>query len=90
MAKTRKKTALVPADETKADKFVRLAEQRVPKAIKAIGNVGNLANKSGYEFTATQVDKIAGAIADAAQATHERFIAALNGKTAPASGGFKL
>ena len=41
MAKV-KKAQVAPKDETKADKFRRLARARVPKALKAIGNIGNL------------------------------------------------
>ena len=32
------------ADETKAEKFIRLGEYRMNKAIDAIGRLGNLAN----------------------------------------------
>lgn len=43
-------------EETKAEKFVRLGEYRINKAIDAIGRLGNLANKSSYEYTAEQVE----------------------------------
>ena len=42
--------------KTKAEKFVRLGEYRINKAIDAIGRLGNLANKSSYEYTAEQVE----------------------------------
>ena len=38
-------------EETKAEKFVRLGEYRMNKAIDAIGRLENLANKSSYEYT---------------------------------------
>lgn len=43
-------------EETKAEKFVRLGEYRMNKAIDAIGRLENLANKSSYEYTAEQVE----------------------------------
>lgn len=36
------------AEETKAEKFIRLGEYRINKAIDAIGRLENLANKSAY------------------------------------------
>lgn len=42
-------------EETKAQKFVRLAEPRVTRACKAISLVANLAGSS-YEYTEEQVD----------------------------------
>lgn len=68
-------------NESKAVKFVRLAKQRVPKAIKAIENVAKLAH-SNYESTPAQIIKINDALTAAlAQAT-----ARLNGqKTAQAT-----
>ena len=43
-------------NESKAEKFVRLGEYRMNKAIDAIGRLENLANKSSYEYTAEQVE----------------------------------
>ena len=45
-------------EETKAEKFVRLGEYRMNKAIDAIGRLENLANKSSYEYTAEQVEEV--------------------------------
>lgn len=44
------------AEETKAEKFIRLGEYRMNKAIDAIGRLENLANKSAYEYTPEQVE----------------------------------
>ena len=44
------------AEETKAEKFIRLGEYRINKAIDAIGRLENLANKSAYEYTPEQVE----------------------------------
>ena len=46
------------AEETKAEKFVRLGEYRINKAIAAIGKIENLANKSAYDYTPEQVETI--------------------------------
>ena len=39
-------------------RFVRLAESRTAKAMKAIRVIGNLANRSQYEFDERDVKKI--------------------------------
>lgn len=44
------------SEETKAEKFIRLGEYRMNKAIDAIGRLENLANKSAYEYTHEQVE----------------------------------
>ena len=46
--------------ETKAEKLKRLSLARVQKATKYINNLGNLANKSSYDYTQEDVDKIFG------------------------------
>ena len=38
-------------NETKAEKFIRLGEYRMNKAIDAIGRLEHLANRSAYEYT---------------------------------------
>ena len=49
-------------NETKAEKFIRLGEYRMNKAIDAIGRLEHLANKSAYEYTAEQVEAMFGAL----------------------------
>lgn len=44
--------------ESKADRFVRLAEARVNKLIKMIRLLGNCSMKCNYEFTENQVNQI--------------------------------
>ena len=46
-------------NETKAEKFIRLGEYRMNKAI---GRLEHLANKSAYEYTAEQVEVMFGAL----------------------------
>ena len=48
--------------EHKREKFVSLAESRVSKAMHAIRLVGNLANRSNYEFSDEDVRKILAAL----------------------------
>lgn len=48
--------ATAKVTETKAEKFVRLGEYRMNKAIDMIGRLEHLANKSSYEYTAEQVE----------------------------------
>ena len=45
-------------EETKRDKFVRLAESRVNNALKQIELIGNLSNTRAYEYTKDDVDDI--------------------------------
>ena len=43
-------------EETKAEKFIRLGEYRINKAIDAIGRIENLSNRSAYHYTEEQVE----------------------------------
>lgn len=49
-------TPAAKAEETKAEKFIRLGEYRMNKAMDAIGRLEHLANKSAYEYTPDQVE----------------------------------
>lgn len=44
--------------ETKRDKFVRLAEKRVNSVIREFYLIGNLSNKSNYDYKKEDIDKI--------------------------------
>lgn len=46
---------MVNTNESKAERFVRLAEPRVSRACKAISMIGHLA-ASSYEYTEKQVE----------------------------------
>jgi hypothetical protein len=63
-AKARAPRVPVPANESKADKFKRLAGKRVNKALNGIRGIGNLGG-GGYESTAEQREKIEKALNDA-------------------------
>ncbi|WP_203641103.1 hypothetical protein [Levilactobacillus andaensis] len=50
------------SDETKEDKFRRLAERRTNDAISRIRLLGNLANRNNYEYSDQQVNEMFTAI----------------------------
>jgi len=49
-------------DREKRSRFVRLAENRVARAINAIRLIGNLSNKSNYSYTEADVRAIIAAL----------------------------
>tara|TARA_Y100000768_G_C23893605_1_gene641395 strand:+ start:195 stop:416 length:222 start_codon:yes stop_codon:yes gene_type:complete len=54
-------------------RFLDLATQRVSRAENAIRLVGNLANKSNYEYTDSEVKQIITALQDALQGVKVKF-----------------
>lgn len=48
--------------EKSQDRFVRLAEARVERAIKHIRLIGNLADRSNYDYTEEQAAAIIGTL----------------------------
>ena len=78
------KTA-VPTDETKRQKFVRLANARTGRAIASINALAKLANKSSYEFSDQDTALLLGKIAEAAEVTGDKFKRALEGTVARSS-----
>ena len=59
--------------ETKRDKFIRLAEARTNKIIDMIQLLGNCSNQSQYEYTQKDVSKIFGAIQAELDDAKKRF-----------------
>jgi len=59
-------------NESKAEKFVRLAEPRVNRACKAISMIGHLA-ASSYEYTEQQVDAMFTAMQQELDAQKAKF-----------------
>lgn len=59
--------------ETDREKFVRLANKRVNNAIKAIGLIGNLSNRSNYDYTQEDAERIFLALGKELKACRERF-----------------
>jgi hypothetical protein len=73
---------------TDREKFVRLATKRVSNALKAMQLIGNLSNRSNYDYTVADVQKIFKALHDELYASRRKFDTAQkrNGK----STGFTL
>lgn len=59
--------------ENDRGKFKKLAEARVGKALKAIQLIGNLSNRSNYDFTDDDVTKIFKALNDEISSCRRRF-----------------
>jgi hypothetical protein len=57
----------------KREKFVELAEARVNKALKDIQLIGNLSNRSAYDFNDAEIRKIFGALQKALDTAKGRF-----------------
>jgi hypothetical protein len=57
----------------KRKKFVELAEKRVTRAIHDIQLIGNLSNRSNYEYTDTDIRKILRALDDEVKSLRSRF-----------------
>ena len=60
-------------NETKRDKFIRLAEARTNKIINMIQLLGNCSNTSQYEYSQRDVDKIFKAIQSELDESRKRF-----------------
>jgi hypothetical protein len=61
---------ILPRDRTK---FVELANKRVSRALKAIQLIGNLSNRSSYDYTEEDVSKIFKALEDEMTDCRKRF-----------------
>ncbi len=57
----------------KRKKFVALAEARTAKAMQSIRLIGNLANKSNYEFTDLDIQRITKALEQEIRDLKTRF-----------------
>lgn len=60
-------------NETKEEKFRRLAIPRVTRALDAVRLIGNLSNKASYSYTDDQVDKIEAALRSSVEETMKLF-----------------
>ncbi|MDH2420077.1 hypothetical protein [Cobetia amphilecti] len=61
------------SEDKARDRFVRLAESRVSKALKDIKLIGNLSNRSHYTYTDEDVKKINQALKRAVDDVRSRF-----------------
>lgn len=83
--KAQKDAAKPAGTESKNDKFLRIALQRMPKVLKGISLLGNLAGSS-YESTPEQKKKIV----DALVAAVNEVATKLAGVKEEGGGGFKF
>ena len=64
----------MPKDqETKRERFVRLAEARTNKIIDMLQLLGNCSNKSTYDYTQADVEKIFNAIESEVREAKKKF-----------------
>jgi hypothetical protein len=70
----------------KRETFIRLAEARVNKALKDVELIGNLCNRSAYEYTEDDVRKMFKTLQDALAKAKQRFSDA----SSKSSGSFRL
>ena len=61
------------AEETKREKFVRLAEARTNKILDTLTLLGNCSNTGAYEYSQKDIDKIFKAIQAQVDDTRKRF-----------------
>ena len=59
--------------ETKAEKFARVVPKRVDQALHRIRLIGHCANRSNYEFTPEQVEKMIKALSVAVVELSNKF-----------------
>ena len=60
-------------DETRRQRFKRLATKRVNKTLTQLRIIGNLANKSYYEYSTEDVAKIFKAVDNQLKTTKSKF-----------------
>lgn len=64
---------MIKEQETKREKFIRLAEARTNKIIDMLQLLGNCSNSNAYDFTQQDVDKIFNAIEAEAREAKKKF-----------------
>ncbi len=65
------------------EKFVDLAKKRVSKAMKNIQLIGNLSNRSNYDYTEEDVAKIFKALSDEISTCRKKFEIAMKKRSKP-------
>jgi hypothetical protein len=59
--------------ESRRDKFKRLAEKRTKEVLSRLRILGNLSNKSSYEYTSEDIGKIFKAVDEQTRLTKSKF-----------------
>lgn len=57
----------------KREKFIRLAENRVNKALNDIRLIGNLSNKNNYDYDQADVNKIISTLEQEVRSVKQKF-----------------
>lgn len=60
-------------NESKNDRFRRLAKQRGERILKDLRLVGNLSNQNNYEYSSEEVKKIFSSIEEELRLSRQRF-----------------
>ena len=60
-------------EETKHERFKRLAEARTGRILDTLDLIGNLANTSFYEYSEEEIESIFNAIENAAKVNKAKF-----------------
>ena len=60
-------------EETRNNRFKRLAEYRTNKIIKKINILGNCSNRSSYDYSESEINKIFNAIDKCLKETKQKF-----------------
>ncbi|MCW3783002.1 hypothetical protein [Defluviimonas salinarum] len=70
-------------EETKAEKFVRLRDSRLPKILEAIGILGNLSSKKNYDYTEAEARDVIAALREKVDEVAAAFGVAADAPAAP-------
>lgn len=62
------------ANETKRDRFVRIAEARTNKILEMMRLLGNCSSKGNYEYNEEDIKKIFGALEKELKNTKNKFL----------------
>jgi hypothetical protein len=71
------------AREKDRQKFIDLANKRVSRALQTIQLIGNLSNRSNYDYTQDDVTKIMKALTDEISACRKKFEIAIKKQSKP-------
>lgn len=63
----------MPLNETKHERFIRLAENRVNNALKTLELIGNLSNTNNYEYTKQDAQKIVNVLKKSVELIEKKF-----------------
>jgi len=62
-----------PGKNVKRENFIRLAESRVTRAIESLRIIGNLSNRSNYEYDEEDVKKIVNTLQEEISSLKNQF-----------------